>query len=88
MTVQVEGGVIRLTGACMAEDAETLVSALQLSPDSQVDLGTCTHLHGALVQVLLAFRAYVRDRAEDIFLKDWILPLLTADGADSGRQVY
>ncbi|MBB6251194.1 hypothetical protein [Nitrospirillum iridis] len=79
MTVVVENDFIRLEGACAAEDAETLVSALQGAADPIVDVSRCLHLHGAVVQVLLAFRPSVRGMAEDIFLRDWVIPHLVAD---------
>ncbi|WP_044560509.1 hypothetical protein [Azospirillum sp. B4] len=78
MAVVTEKNLIRLEGACVAEDAETLVSALQDAPESAIDVSQCRHLHGAVVQVLLAFRPSVRGMAEDIFLRDWVIPSLAA----------
>jgi hypothetical protein len=78
MTVVVEEKVIRLQGICAAEDAETLVTRLQVAPESEIDVSACRHLHGAVVQVLLALRPNVRGMAEDIFLRDWVIPNLEA----------
>ncbi|ASG22756.1 hypothetical protein [Nitrospirillum viridazoti] len=78
MTVEVVGNVIHLRGVCAAEDAEALLSRLQAAPQAEIDVTACRHLHGAVVQVLLAFRPNVRGMAEDIFLRDWVIPNLAA----------
>ncbi|WP_159717446.1 hypothetical protein [Geminicoccus flavidas] len=76
MTVRLVGDVIRLEGACPVEEAEALLALVQERPDRPVDLSGCRHLHGAVLQVLLAFRPRVQGQSEDPFLRDWILPAL------------
>jgi hypothetical protein len=79
MTIRREDGAIRLEGDCRVEEAETLLQMLQTHPDAPVDLSQCRHLHGALVQVLLVFKAKVSGAPETAFLRDLVLPNLTAD---------
>ena len=38
------------------EEAETLCQWLREAPDRGVDLAACTHLHAAVLQVLMALR--------------------------------
>ncbi|MEE3622437.1 hypothetical protein UCD39_00295 [Nitrospirillum sp. BR 11752] len=78
MTVIVDGALIRLAGTCGAEDAEILLSRLQEAPESQIDVSASRHLHGAVVQVFLALRPTVRGMADDVFLRDWVIPCLAA----------
>lgn len=76
MSVTVEDGVIRLSGRCGVEDAESLLVALQEGPDSTVDLKGAQKLHMAVAQVLLAVRPAVRGTPESAFLADRIIALL------------
>jgi hypothetical protein len=79
MTVVAAKGIVRLSGRCMAEDAELLLKQLAAGV-TQVDLTDCEYLHGAIVQLLMATRpALVGEPAE--FLRDWVIPLIR--GPDS-----
>ena len=74
MTVATAPGIVRLSGRCMAEDAELLLEQLTAGV-TQVDLTDCDYLHGALVQLLMAARpSLVGEPAE--FLRDWVIPLI------------
>ena len=74
MTVVAAPGIVRLSGRCMAEDAELLLKQLTAGV-TQVDLTGCDYLHGALVQLLMAARpTLVGEPAE--FLRDWVIPLI------------
>lgn len=76
MSVTVEDGVIRLSGRCSAEDAESLLVALQEAEDPIVDLEGAQKLHMAVTQVLLAANPAIRGTPENAFLADRLLPLL------------
>lgn len=76
MTVTVSGDTIHLTGACLVEDAEPLLLALQADPSRGVDVGTATRLHLAVVQLLLAARPAITGVPGDPFLRDRLLPML------------
>ncbi len=57
-----------LEGNVSVEDAETLAQWLQQQDDPAVNLAKCEHLHGAVLQVLLALRPKVREQPADAFL--------------------
>lgn len=67
MAVRSDETVLRLEGACPVEEAETLLSWLCAHPQGQVDLSACTHLHTALLQVLLAAGGRIAAAPEDSF---------------------
>lgn len=74
MTVIAGGDVVRLSGRCVAEDAEALLKHL-VAGVRQVDVSGCEYLHGAIVQLLMAARpAIVGEPTE--FLRDWLIPLV------------
>ena len=57
-----------LEGNVSVEDAETLAQWLQQRADPGVNLAKCEHLHGAVLQVLLALRPKVTGRPADAML--------------------
>lgn len=77
MVVKEDGGVIRLEGNCTIEEAEDLHRWLGEQPGAQVDLRPCTHLHAALLQLLLVWRPRVM-LPEDARLRGVLAPALTA----------
>ena len=66
MTVRREGGSLYLEGRCGAEEAETLLVALQEAPELTIDASRLTRMHLAVAQVLLVCQPRViaapRDR--------------------------
>lgn len=78
MTVRIDGDTIHLEGHCRIEEAETLLVALQEDGDRRVELGQLGRLHFALAQILLAIRPKVQGVPTDPFLRNWLLPLLSA----------
>lgn len=60
MTVRIESDILFLEGRCGAEDAETLLVALEDRPDLVIDASGLLRLHLAVAQVLLARRPAVR----------------------------
>lgn len=59
MTIRQEGDTLYLSGRCGAEDAETLLVALQDAPGLSIDAASLTRLHLAVAQVLLALQPAV-----------------------------
>jgi hypothetical protein len=51
---QKKNGTIMLEGHCPVEDAELLLQLLQAAPDNPLDWTHCTHLHTAVLQVIMA----------------------------------
>lgn len=74
MTVELEDGVIRLSGRCRVEEAEQLLEFLSQGARS-VDLAGCEHMHAALFQVLLAAQPEIRGPVAP-FIERWLLPLI------------
>lgn len=74
MTIALEGEVIRLSGRCVAEEAEPMLKHL-LGGARQVDLSGCDYLHGALVQLLMASKPVIIGEPDE-FLRDWLMPLI------------
>ena len=77
MTITHEGDVIYLRGHCRVEEAEPLTALLQGWPEATLDLSGCEHLHGAVVQAILAFRPSVLGAPDHGFVRDWIVPIFT-----------
>lgn len=84
MTISVEGDVIRFEGRCRIEDAEALQAALHANPDRVVDLGGCTSLHTALVQLLLIATPRIHAAPKDASIYRWLMPLLQTGGGPFG----
>ncbi|MBK1665807.1 hypothetical protein CKO38_14890 [Rhodospirillum rubrum] len=80
MPIRTSKTTITIEGACTVEDALPLLEALQATPKAKVALKTCTHLHSAALQVLLALRPTILSLPEEPFLARWIAPALKADG--------
>lgn len=76
MTVSLTDGCIRLSAATTAEDAEPLLRLLEVHPGSSVNLSECEHLHGAVLQVLLAFAPPITGVSTDAFTREFIASAL------------
>jgi hypothetical protein len=57
-----------LEGVVSVEDAETLMQWLRVQAKPAVHLGKCEHLHGAVLQVLLALRPRIAAAPADAWL--------------------
>jgi hypothetical protein len=75
MTVQRTDQVVLLDGVCPVEDAELLLIELQSGPQV-IDWSRCTHLHTAVLQVILAAGVPMRGTPAHPELARWIGPLL------------
>jgi hypothetical protein len=76
---------ILLEGRCRIEDAETLLQALQQSPNSIVDIRNAERLHTAVLQVLLAARRPIRGAWQHEFLARYGV-LANLDEAPEGKH--
>jgi hypothetical protein len=63
-------------GASIVEDALTLLEFLQSHATAKVDLSSCTHLHTAVLQVLLAARPEIVALPREVFLARWLSQVL------------
>lgn len=76
-----------LEEVCAVEEAEPLLAWLQGGPDRRVDLGRCSHLHTAVLQVLLAARPVLAAPPEDGFLARHVAPLLAGGAPDRAGAI-
>lgn len=79
MTVVVDEDIVRLSGRCMAEDAELLLAHL-VAGAKTVDLSGCDYVHGAVVQLLMAARPTIVGEPAQ-FLRTWLVPLIREQGS-------
>lgn len=56
------------------EEAERLLEWLHVNPKGKIDLASCTHLHAANVQVLMAAKPHVVTFPADAALAAWLKP--------------
>ena len=75
-----ETGTVILEGACAVEDAEPLLQMLQADPMPAVDWTSCSHLHTAVVQVILASGAARTGPCGDAWVQKWLAPELPEKG--------
>lgn len=68
-----DNGKVVLEGKCPVEDAEPLLQLLQSTPAAHCDLTRCSHLHTAVVQVILAARPPLIGPCGDAWVEQWIL---------------
>lgn len=54
------------------DEAEGLLEWLQNKPAAKVDLGACTHLHPANLQVLMAAKSRITVWPNDADLRAWL----------------
>ena len=78
MTVTLREGVVVLSGDCGSSDVEELLTHCQTMPELKVDLRHASHLHGAVLQMLLVFRPCISAPAEDPFVRQLTAELVKA----------
>jgi hypothetical protein len=71
-----DNGKLLLEGECPVEDAEALLQQLQAKPTATVDWTHCSHLHTAVLQVVLASDRIPIGPCGDPFVSQWLLPKL------------
>ena len=76
MSVLVEADRVRLLGNCDLDDAETLLNFFQSQSGAQVDVSAATHLHAAIVQILMVQKPLLTGTSSDTFLAAWLMPAL------------
>ena len=76
MAIEYKKKCVVLAGAVSVEAAEDLLQWHQNNPKCRVDLSACTHLHAAVLQVLMASRMAVSVWPQDEDLKTWLTAAL------------
>lgn len=72
MPLNFAGDTAVADGACLVEDALGLLEFLQADGGAKVDLGSCTHVHTAVLQVLFAARPEIVALPREAFLARWL----------------
>jgi len=62
--------------SCSVEDALPLLEFLQSHPRARINLGPCTQLHTAVLQVLLAVQPQITQFPQDEPLAGWLTQAL------------
>lgn len=68
MPLVFEDGIVRFDGHCLVDEALVLLDGFKISPAAVVDLGGCTSLHAALLQVLASAQPEIVALPEDRLL--------------------
>ena len=76
MTIEYKKKSVVLEGAVSVEAAEDLLQWHQNNPKGRIDLSACTHLHAAVLQVLMASQMVVSAWPHDEDLKTWLTAAL------------
>ncbi|CAK0776181.1 Transcriptional regulator [Azospirillaceae bacterium] len=83
MPIRYEASTAYLEGVCTVEEAMDIQDWLRKTDSPEIDLADCTHFHTAIFQVLSAARPRIASRPKDVFLAQWITPLLSGDDGDA-----
>ena len=69
MPLRYDDGMVAFEGHCTADEALDLAERLRGPEAPAVDLAACTHMHGALLQTLLALDPVIAAPPQDPFLR-------------------
>lgn len=76
MPAELAGDVVAVTGTTNADDATAIAEWLfSDAAGTTIDLGGCTHLHGAVLQVLLQARPALAALPADPYLRQLLAGL-------------
>ena len=72
MPIQYESDRALFSDVATVEEAETLLAWMQGREDAKLDLQSCTHLHSAVLQVLMAADHRITSWPADASLRRWL----------------
>ncbi|HEX4856778.1 MAG TPA: hypothetical protein VFV28_08180 [Limnobacter sp.] len=72
MSIELKEQTAHLIDTVAVEEAEQLMSLALENPGLEVDLGQCSHLHAAALQVLMALKPTIREWPVDAELTQWL----------------
>lgn len=78
MAIEYRKSLVVFRDVVSVEDAEALLEWLQKKPSARADFSSCTHLHPANLQVLMAAKATVVAWPKDVAFADWLKSALVA----------
>ena len=76
MSVEYKKKSVQLIDDVGVDDAEGLLQWLQANPKATINLSRCTHVHAAVLQVLMAAGMTVTSWPQDSQLDGWLRPAL------------
>jgi len=76
MSVEYKKKSVQLIDDVGVDDAEVLLQWLQANPKATINLSRCTHVHAAVLQVLMAAGMTVTSWPQDSQLDGWLRPVL------------
>lgn len=76
MPILIDRERVTLEGACAVEEALPLLEALQAEPQREICMARATHVHTAVLQVLMAAQAKITTPPEEAFLSRALEPLM------------
>lgn len=76
MPIRFDKNSVILEGACTVEEALPLLEHLQLHRKAKVAMHACTHLHSAVLQVLMGTHPAISSLPEEDFMRRWLSPAL------------
>jgi len=76
MSVEYKKKSVQLIDDVGVDDAEALLQWLQANPKATINLSRCTHVHAAVLQVLMAAGMTVTSWPQDSQLDGWLRPAL------------
>jgi len=80
MAVEYGENLIKMSGTISVEEAEELLRWLEGKERPQIDLDSCTHLHAAVLQLLMATHPQVTKWPRDSDLRAWLEKALNCEG--------
>ncbi|WP_296448684.1 hypothetical protein [Rhodoferax sp. UBA5149] len=72
MPIEYKKNQVLFRDIASVDEAEGLLEWLQNKPAARVDLGACTHLHPANLQVLMAAKSRIAAWPNDANLRAWL----------------
>jgi hypothetical protein len=82
MAVEYGEEVVRMREVVSVEEAEDILRWLEGKERPRIDLGCCTHLHAAVLQLLMATRPRVIEWPRDPDLRAWLERALRGEGGE------
>ncbi len=70
MSINFAESVAVFEAVCTVDEAESLLGWLQKNPQGEVDMRSCTHLHSAVLQVVMAMKPRIVVWPEDEGFKE------------------
>jgi len=85
MPITYTEGIAHFEGLVGIEEADTLMELIQKQKEVPIDLTHCTHLHTAIVQILMVARAPIQSWPTNAQLTMWLKTALENSTKEGGK---